>query len=1310
MDEIMDTKVVQMKFDNSQFRAGVADTIKQLDMLENSLELKGASDGLNKVARASKETTSAMDNMTGSVNEVKIAFDYLEIAGITAMVRLTNAALTYGKRIANNLWSKTMGQIVSGGKRRSQNISNAKFQLEGLGVAWDQIKEDIEYGVQDTAYGLDEAATAASQLVASQVQLGNEMKTALRGISGVAAMTNSSFSEISNIWTTVASNGKLMTMQLRQLSARGLNASAVLAKAMGTTEAAINEMVTKGQIDFRTFADAMDDAFGEHAKEANKTFQGALSNMNSALSRIGAKFADPVFENLRIIFNALRLDINAVNNALSPIVEVFTTIVNQIGSAANGLLSNEHFMKGLIALALDLYSYLRPVISAIYEMLPVAIGLDGPAKAFEEFATSLQLYGDKAENVKDVIKDVISAVDILFHTVKNLIGMLRPVGEALLRGLGVPLEKIHKSTGWLYENKEAVKALIDVWTDWISLKISDVVNAVGKAIKSINWKNVLQAFVILVNVVSKAILLLPSLINVIKNIFGVLIGFIFIAGRAVTEFIDLIVRGWNALVALVSGAAMFLSGAPLVMNAEVEMTGVEETVETANEAMDTVKNAAEEATDSVETLNESVDEIPERLDVAGKNAQRSSNEFAKSFEATAKSAEDSADRVEEASLRMANPSKSSVRPGGLFPTDRPEQDQRPSPHVNPNDKELENVDPHKTNLRSGEESPLIHATLGEAMRGRDTLVHLLDSQIREIEDDESGKAAIISAVDIWFGGIKDTLYEYGSKWLPVITLVTQVAIPIIAVVGIIAAAISTGVKMAKGAKALVNLAFSAIQGIADSFKALGSILKSIRKYAVAAELNAVANVLRSIAPAILSIALAIAVVVAAIYVIDKFNLQDTAQKVIDLIGQVMVWVVAVMGIVAVMSIFSSLATRTRELTKIVSVISNTLNGATKPIFKAKSTFEGVVKALSTLFFSLALDLAVLAISIKMIGEMDKGDLLKGVAALMAISGIIVLMGVGLSVVSSAFKEYSYNYEQLNGAISRKGFGRERGVEQTGNSMYKMLLSLAGLMAVMAASVSLFGSMDIYELHQGLASVILSIVAIGVFMKLMVSMTTSMNIAKDGKKVNKVVERGAVDNATLKNISKFISSIAMFMLTIAAVIKSSEGLTPGQLGTVAGIVAASLGAVTAIMAVVAWNARQATTVDPKIVSKAYTGMMGIIFSLSTFLVSLGAYMRIINGIEPGVLWNGFAVMIASVAALGGAILLIVAALKKPEERAKAQEAIEQGKSPDSVIAMMKKKAAQVDPKKKLEKERDRLTKTISELTQRLEYVEESLASL
>ncbi len=72
--------------------------------------------------------------------------------------------------------------------------------------------------------------------------------------------------------------------------------------------------------------------------------------------------------------------------------------------------------------------------------------------------------------------------------------------------------------------------------------------------------------------------------------------------------------------------------------------------------------------------------------------------------------------------------------------------------------------------------------------------------------------------------------------------------------------------------------------------------------------------------------------------------------------------------------------------------------------------------------------------------------------------------------------------------------------------------------------------------------------------------------------------------------------------------------------------------------------------------------------------------------------------------------VLASIKKDDERQKAQDAMKAGKSPDSVIAMMKKKSETADPKKKLEKEKLRLEKTINELTQRLEYVEESLANM
>ena len=76
--------------------------------------------------------------------------------------------------------------------------------------------------------------------------------------------------------------------------------------------------------------------------------------------------------------------------------------------------------------------------------------------------------------------------------------------------------------------------------------------------------------------------------------------------------------------------------------------------------------------------------------------------------------------------------------------------------------------------------------------------------------------------------------------------------------------------------------------------------------------------------------------------------------------------------------------------------------------------------------------------------------------------------------------------------------------------------------------------------------------------------------------------------------------------------------------------------------------------------------------------------------------------------------VVASVKKKDDRAEVeQQFVEGGKSPATVREMMKQKSAQArsdDPKVKLEKEKNRLEKTIAQLTQRLEIVEESLASL
>ena len=65
---------------------------------------------------------------------------------------------------------------------------------------------------------------------------------------------------------------------------------------------------------------------------------------------------------------------------------------------------------------------------------------------------------------------------------------------------------------------------------------------------------------------------------------------------------------------------------------------------------------------------------------------------------------------------------------------------------------------------------------------------------------------------------------------------------------------------------------------------------------------------------------------------------------------------------------------------------------------------------------------------------------------------------------------------------------------------------------------------------------------------------------------------------------------------------------------------------------------------------------------------------------------------------------IVAAATPAKRAEVQQNIEEGKSPDTVRSLMKKKAKEIDEKTRLEKEKSRLEKTISQLTTRLELIE------
>lgn len=459
-----DQRVVEMRFDNAQFERGVSQTLSTLDKLKQGLQFNNAISGVGLIQNAIDGIK--LGSIEKSVDTINSKFSVLGVVGLETIRKMTDSALDAVTRLTTAI----PNQIKSGGWTRALNIENARFQLEGLKVAWDDVSKDLSYAVNGTAYGLDSAAKAAAQLSASGIQasssikltadnvdsmaeslLGVSSKTAkangdlddmaisLRAISGVAAMTNSSYDDIANVFIRVAGQGRVMATDLNSLAARGLNAAATLAESMGVTEAELRNMVSKGQIDFQTFSDAMYDAFADHAVEANKTFQGALSNTKAALSKIGAEVADDFLPAATKVLNSVRMLINAAKTSAMPVLNSIGNLVVAIGDTLSKAIDK-------IREKLELAN--KTAVNGLAPIKSISDAIDGVAGKITKLGDIIG--GTTEQVVKDTKQQSESVVQTAVETEKNL----DEIAKAVINGQyknGEERKRLLQEAGYSFE-------------------------------------------------------------------------------------------------------------------------------------------------------------------------------------------------------------------------------------------------------------------------------------------------------------------------------------------------------------------------------------------------------------------------------------------------------------------------------------------------------------------------------------------------------------------------------------------------------------------------------------------------------------------------------------------------------------------------------------------------------------------------------------------------------------------------------------------------------------------------------------------
>lgn len=514
MSNSVDRRVVEMEFDNQQFEKRVATTRESLKGLKKDLNFEETSKNLASLEKAANNLD--MSGVTAGLENISSKFSAMGVVGFTVLQNLTNGVINFGKKIANS----TIGQMMSGGKNRALNLEQAQFQISGLGVDWKKqtesgvsLYEQIDKAVSGTAYGLDAAAKVAGQLLASNIDAGTEkMQNALSGISGVAAMTNSTYEEIGHIFTTIAGNGRVMTEQLNQFAGRGLNVAATLAEHLHVTEGELREMVSKGKVDFNTFAEAMNKAFGEQATKANDTYSGSLSNVRAALSRIGAEFQIPYLENMRQTFVALIPVLNSVKTSLGPMFEV----------ASNGM---EFFRKEIV-------NTLSKFAVFDEKGKTVAKDMNKFAEVVKNFVETLKTKDYTGRTVFDYLKVSYNSVKSIFGSLAKIVGdVVAPIKSAFIEMF--PIHRIMQS---LSNGFVAVKNFFSKFESAINSATTS-----GDSLKRIAT-GIFAAFGLLVNVGKALTKILGGLAIAAGKVLGWFLKLIAPIGDLVKNMHDFFVR------------------------------------------------------------------------------------------------------------------------------------------------------------------------------------------------------------------------------------------------------------------------------------------------------------------------------------------------------------------------------------------------------------------------------------------------------------------------------------------------------------------------------------------------------------------------------------------------------------------------------------------------------------------------------------------------------------------------------------------------------------------------------------------------
>lgn len=395
-------------------KTGLDDVKTSADQVENiTIKSKADTSATDKAKRATDDLGKAAERTSRQSEKIKFPKDFTPDAERAKKSvenvgdGIASAASKFTKFTAAAAGTAVVGTIGTSlvkGFQRLDSIDQATAKLEALGnsgTTVESIMDNALASVKGTAFGLGEAATVAASMVASGVKPGQELEAVLGTVADTAAIAGSSMDEMGLIFGSVAARGKLQGDDLMQMLGRGVPVLQILGEEMGKTSAEVSEMVSAGEIDFQTFADAMEGYVGGGAKRMGDTVSGALKNLGAAFGRAGEDVAKGVFAEAPAVISEVTDQVDQLGGVVGPMAQEWSarltpaiseaaTSVIPMATAALGMLSDsvEVAMPVLQGLTKAITAVPTPVLAA--GMLTLTARHKGWTKSLETSVDALR--------------------------------------------------------------------------------------------------------------------------------------------------------------------------------------------------------------------------------------------------------------------------------------------------------------------------------------------------------------------------------------------------------------------------------------------------------------------------------------------------------------------------------------------------------------------------------------------------------------------------------------------------------------------------------------------------------------------------------------------------------------------------------------------------------------------------------------------------------------------------------------------------------------------------------------------------------